>query len=380
MDFTLSADQRELVGLAEKILTDRVDPARLTHIEAGIEGIDRELWQVLADTGLLGIGLPVELGGSDTGFLEMCLLLEQLGRRVAPVPLWPTLVLGARAVLEFGTHRQRQRWLPQVSAGTAILTGALNGVDPRAGCGPITGRVDGAGLRIQGRAMSVPAAHVAARIVLPVHLGGVDWRLVLLDPDSPGVHRVSAVTTDRQVHQHLHLDDVPIYADDIMLTPPGSVDRLLQLAQAGLCALQVGVIDEAIALTTAHIVTRTQFGRPIASFQAVVMRCADAYIDLQAMRLTMLHAAWLLDAGQPAPAEVAVAKWWACTAGLRTVHSALHLHGGIGNDVEYPLHRYFLWSRQIGLTLGGAAEQLATLSRMVATLDPTGASPVPDPR
>jgi alkylation response protein AidB-like acyl-CoA dehydrogenase len=375
MDFTLSADQLELVGLAEKIFTDRVDMARLAQVEAGTARVDDELWQVLADTGLLGIGLPAEFGGSDTGFLEMCLVLEQVGRRVAPVPLWATLVLGARAILEFGTAGQRQRWLPQVSAGTAILTGALNGVDPRADHGPVTARPDGAGLRIDGRAMSVPAAHVAARIVLPVHIAGDGWRLVLLDPDSPGVHRVSAVTTDRQVHQHLHLHDVRIDPDDIMLTPPGSVARLLELAQAGLCAMQVGVIQEAIALTTAHIVARTQFGRPIASFQAVVMRCADAYIDLQAMRLTMLHAAWLLDAGRPASAEIAVAKWWACTAGHRSMHSALHLHGGIGNDVEYPLHRYFLWSRQIGLTLGGAAEQLATLSTMVRSLDPDGAGP-----
>jgi alkylation response protein AidB-like acyl-CoA dehydrogenase len=127
-----------------------------------------------------------------------------------------------------------------------------------------------------------------------------------------------------------------------------------------------GVAAEAVRITGEYTVSREQFGRPIATFQAVGQRAADAYVDAQAIRLTMLQAAWRLAAGFPADREVAIAKYWAAAGGQRVVHAAQHLHGGMGVDRDYPLHRYFLLAKQLELTLGGATRQLADLGRMLA--------------
>jgi alkylation response protein AidB-like acyl-CoA dehydrogenase len=149
------------------------------------------------------------------------------------------------------------------------------------------------------------------------------------------------------------------------------LDWLLERATVAYCAVVVGVCEEALRLTAEYTRTREQFGRPIASFQAVGQRAADAYIDTEAVRLTAMHAAWRLSSGLPAAEEVAVAKVWAADAGQRVVHAAQHLHGGLGVDRDYPLHRYFLWAKQLELTLGGATAQLRHLGSLLAN-EPVG--------
>jgi alkylation response protein AidB-like acyl-CoA dehydrogenase len=133
----------------------------------------------------------------------------------------------------------------------------------------------------------------------------------------------------------------------------------------------VGVCEEALRLTAEYTKTREQFGRVIASFQAVGQRAAEAYIDTEAIRLTAIQAAWRLASGLPAAEEVAVAKFWAADGGQRVVHAAQHLHGGMGVDRDYPLHRYFLWAKQLELTLGGATTQLRHLGALLAS-EPVG--------
>ncbi len=142
---------------------------------------------------------------------------------------------------------------------------------------------------------------------------------------------------------------------------------LEERAQVGLAALQLGIAEEALRRTAAYTSQRKQFGKPIGSFQGVSLRAADAYIDVEALRSTLWQAIWRLEEGLPATAQVAAAKWWACRGGQRVVHSAQHLHGGIGADLDYPIHRYFLWARQVELTLGGAAPQLARIGAQLAT-------------
>jgi alkylation response protein AidB-like acyl-CoA dehydrogenase len=137
-------------------------------------------------------------------------------------------------------------------------------------------------------------------------------------------------------------------------------------ATTALCAIQLGVADRVLRMTARYTTERQQFDRPVGSFQAVHQRAADAFIDVEAMRLTLWQAAFRLGQGEEAPAEVAVAKFWASEAGHRVAYAAQHLHGGIGVDVDYPVHRYYLWARQIELTLGSAAPQLETLGRLLA--------------
>jgi acyl-CoA dehydrogenase len=191
----------------------------------------------------------------------------------------------------------------------------------------------------------------------------------LVDPAGPGVARQTAQTTDRGVAGHLTFTRTPVAPEDVLGGEDVGDDTtgwILDRAMVGLCALQVGVAEEALRMAAEYTSGRHQFGRPLATFQGAALKAADAYIDTEAMRATMWQAAWRLSQGIDAGDAVAVAKWWAADAGHRVVHTTQHLHGGLGADVDYPIHRYFLWGKQIEVTLGGASQQLGRLGREIA--------------
>ena len=150
------------------------------------------------------------------------------------------------------------------------------------------------------------------------------------------------------------------------------LDWLEQRANVGHCALQVGVTEAAMRRTAEYISERKQFGVPLGSFQALAMRMADSYIDVEAIRTTYWLAMWRLSEGLDARAEVRAAKWWACDAAHRVVCTAQHLHGGMGADVEYPIHRFFLMAKQISYSLGNASNQLEKLGKLLAEDDSLG--------
>jgi acyl-CoA dehydrogenase len=151
---------------------------------------------------------------------------------------------------------------------------------------------------------------------------------------------------------------VPLTDDRLLENGAGTLRRRAVL---GLCAAQLGVAERALELTAEHARTRIQFGRPIGAFQAVRQRLADAHIDTEAIRLTMWQAAWRLSAGLPCDGELATAKFWAAEAGHRVAHTAVHLHGGTGIDVDHPLHRYYLAATHHEFALGGATASLLSL-------------------
>ena len=180
-----------------------------------------------------------------------------------------------------------------------------------------------------------------------------------------------ALTTNREVHPHLHLDGVTVGPDDVLAGgDPGRgaevLTWMLERAWTGLCALQVGITEAAVRQTAEYLNTREQFGLPLATFQATKMRAADAAIDTEAIRVTTWQAAWRLDDGLDASRAVNVAAWFASESGQRVVFATQHLHGGMGADISYPIHRYFLWGKQIELLLGSPSAQLARLGRQVA--------------
>ena len=371
MDFSLTPEQEALRELARAILGDHVTHERLKAIEAGGEWVDRATWAELARARLLGLALPEALGGSGLGLLELCLLLEQVGSAVAPVPVLATLVLGALPIGEFGTAAQRSRWLPGVAAGDTILTAALveTGSDDPARPST-TARRDGTTWRLDGVKVCVPAAHLAARVLVPARTGDSAIGLFLLDPGTSGVKADRQMTTSGEPQARLTLSGATVAADDVLGDPLRGAPLVVWLTEralVGLSAIQVGVTERALRMTADYTSKREQFGRPIASFQAVHQRAADAYIDVEAIRLTMWQAAWRLAAGRPASAEVAVAKYWASEAAHRVVYAAQHLHGGIGVDVDYPLHRYYLWSKQSELSLGSGMRQLVRLGGELAS-------------
>jgi 3-oxocholest-4-en-26-oyl-CoA dehydrogenase beta subunit len=370
MDFSLTEEQEATRDLARQILSDRITHERLKELEAGGEGFDRDTWAELAKAGLLGIALPEDAGGSGLGFVALCQLLEEVGRTVAPVPVLPTVVLGALPIAQFGTEEQRQRYLPGVVAGDIVLTAALveTGTDPLHPT--TTARPDGDGWRVDGVKTLVPAGLIADRILVLASAGDDGAIVVLIvDPAASGVTLERQDTTSGIPQARVELDGVHVDGSDVLgdaESGAGIVDWIVERATAGMCSIATGVCEQALRMTAEYTKTREQFERPIATFQAVGQRAADAYIDTEAIRLTALQAAWRLEAGLPAAAEVAVAKFWAADGGQRVVHAAQHLHGGIGVDRDYPLHRYFLWAKELELTLGGATPQLLKLGGILA--------------
>ena len=368
MDFGLNEEQEAVRDLARRILGDRTTPERLTQLEGGEDPFDRSTWSELGEAGLLGIGVPEDLGGGGLGLLEVCLVLEEVGRHVAPLPVLPSVVMGAMAVAAFGTDEQRKELVPAAAAGRLLLTSAL----VEAGAAPETpttvARRDGDDWRLDGVKLCVPAGMVAEQVLVPATTDdGV--AVFLVDPTGPGVTRERLDTTSGLPEARLDLQGATVAAERVLAQPGRGetvVDWVLQRATVGLCATMVGVCEKALELTAEHTKTRVQFDRPIATFQAVAQRAADAYIDTEAVRLTTWQAAWRLSENLSAAEEVAVAKFWAADGGQRVVHAAQHLHGGLGVDRDYPLHRYFLWAKQLELTLGGATASLLRLGRALA--------------
>jgi len=370
MDFHFSDEQLAVAEAATGVFDGLVNPERIGTIEQTDDRIDRALWQALADADLLGIAVPESEGGAGYGLMELCLLLEAQGNAVAPVPLWATLVLGALPIAHFGSDAQRSRWLPGVVSGDVILTAALTGSAASPTSAPaVRATPAGDGWALEGTELAVPQAHLADRIVVPARTEDGGVLLALVDPTATGVWLERAVTTNREVHPHLHLAGVTLGSDDILVgADMGRVtlDFLVVAATVALCALQVGVCEAALTQTAAYLNGRQQFGRPLSTFQATMLRAADAAIDIEAMRVTWHNAAWRFDTGRDAADAARVAKWQAAERGQRTVHATQHLHGGMGADITYPIHRYFLWGKQIELLLGGPSAQLARLGAEIA--------------
>jgi 3-oxocholest-4-en-26-oyl-CoA dehydrogenase beta subunit len=383
MDFAYGEEQEAVKELADRIFTERSTPERLKAVEAAADAsgpFDRDLWADLAGAGLLGIGLPEDVGGAGLDFVAVCLVVEAAGRTAAHVPVVETLVYGAATIDRFGTAQQRSTWLPRVAAGELVLTAGLaelvgDVVVPGDATPATTATPDGAGgWRLDGTKACVPAGLVADLVLVPATLLGQGGK-----PEGVGVFLVATdadgVSRTRQDGPALPeaLVDLSgvVVGEDALLGGPGAdgaiaITFAAQHAVAALCVEEAGATAASVALIGEYTKTREQFGKPIATFQAVGQRAADAYVDAEAIRLTAWQAAWRLSAGLPATAELAVAKFWAADGGQRVVHAAVHLHGGVGVDRDYPLHRYFLLTRQIELTLGGAHESLRRLGAVLA--------------
>jgi alkylation response protein AidB-like acyl-CoA dehydrogenase len=269
-------------------------------------------------------------------------------------------VLGALPLAEFGSAAQQQAWLPRVARGAAILTAAL------AGDRPVQATRAGDTWRLTGARLCVPAAEIADAMLVPAETGPGATSVFLVETRARGVKPVPLATTSGQPESIVELAD----AQGALVGREGDGARIVEWislrATSALCMVTLGACESALELTKEYAKTRKQFDQPIAMFQAVGHRAADAYIDTEAVRLTAWQAAWRISQGLDAGVQVAVAKFWAGEGGKRVVHAAQHLHGGIGVDREYPLHRYFLVQRQLELTLGSGTPQLVKLGEMLA--------------
>ena len=362
MDFHFSEEQTTLRELAREIFEKELSPERLKEVEAEGDWFDRELWAKLAEANLLGLAVPEALGGMGMGFLELCVLLQELGRVVAPLPALPALVYGGLAIARFGSDAQQQRWLAPLASGEVVLTGAFEPGEVAAA------QRSGEGWRLDGVFRNVPAVHLAKRILLPA--GTPEGEAVfLVDPEAKGVSLVRQSTSRKEPVFEVSLAGVGASDDDV-LREEGITAWISERACVALAALQSGVSERALEITTAYVKEREQFGAPLGALPAVQHRCANAYIDLDAMRWVMWSAAWKLATERPASRDALIAKFWAADAGSRIATATQHLHGGMGVDLDYPIHRYFLWTKTLELALGAATPQLVELGRDMARSGP----------
>ena len=373
MDFALSEEQTAIRDLAAQILTDQLPPERLRELEKDdADWFARDVWAELAKADLLGLCLPESVGGGGYGAFELGLILEQVGRSVAPVPVLATIALGAQPIAQFGTDAQKAELLPKVIDGTLVLTAALSegGVGLPPAVPATTATSSGDGWTISGTKALVPAAHLAGRVLVPAATGDGTSTVFLVDPSAAGVSAERNTSINDEPLTTLTFDGVAVGADDVVGGVDGGAEVvawILDRAIAGLCATQAGVCEAALRITATYTSERKQFDTPIATFQAVAHRMADAYIDTEAIRLTAYQAAWRLDAGVDASEELAIAKFWSAEGAERVVHAAQHLHGGIGVDLDYPVHRTFRWAKHVELTLAGGTAHLQRLGELLAT-------------
>ena len=289
VDFTLSEEQAELGGLARKILAERAAP-----------------WGDLAAAGVLAAGLPVDLEGAGLGLLEQCSVLVEVGRAVADVPYLASVVVGAGAVAEYGTEAQRSRWARPAGRGSVVLTAALaeeDGDDPGRPSATAVRRPGGSWV-LSGVKTAVDYAPAADVFLVPCASASEGVLVFLVSPSDAGVTVEAQALTSLAPAGRVVLGSVVV--DDSRVLGAGSdvAGWLVGRATVGLCAMQVGVLERALELTAEHARTRVQFGRPIGAFQAVAQRLADAAVDVEAVRLTMWQAAWLLASGSSGPSLI----------------------------------------------------------------------------
>jgi alkylation response protein AidB-like acyl-CoA dehydrogenase len=361
MDFTTTEAAQDLSGLVGTIVDAVCTPAHQRDLDGLDQRFDRELWRKLVDADILSTAAPESLGGGGFGVLEQAAVLTALGRQLAAVPYLESVVLGAGALARFGSPELQQSWGVPAVSGEKILTVALDG---EFGQGPVQATGTGDSYRLTGARTQVAYGPVTDAYLVPAESDSGTLVFLIASTD-PGVSVTALDTTGRGSVGLLDLAGVEV--DSARVVGGGDVvSWLSSLKMLGYSAFQLGVLERSLELTADYARTREQFDRPIGSFQAVAQRLADGYIDVKGLRLVLTQAAWRLDEDLPADTEVATAAFWAADAGHRVAHTTVHVHGGVGIDIDHPVHRYFLAAKQIEFAVGGATGQLRHIGRELA--------------
>ena len=359
MEFSLTPEQHAVAALAEDLFGAHGSDDHVRAIAQAGATIDMPLWRKLAETSLLDLAMPESDGGSGLGMLELGLVLEQQGRFLAAAPLWQHQLAGL-TIATHGKPALRQRVLPAIANGEQVAALASEC------CAEQGLRASRAanGWTLNGTLAAVLLDDVHTWLLAPASTpAGV--RLFLIPASQPGIHRTRGLLTDFQPVCDLTFDNAEVAADSDL--DAAALDWLEPRIALCLSALQLGVLAEALRRAAAYVSERHQFGRPLGSFQAIAVRAADAYIEVELLRSALWQLAWRLDQDLPAIAAARVCKHQASQAGHLVSHTAQHFHGGVGADLQYPIHRFYLKSRALEMSGGGAEAQLARIGRDLAS-------------
>ena len=359
MKLTLTEEQEMLKKTARDFLADNCSKTLVKQMEESETGYFRELWQEMGELGWMGLAFPEKYGGGDMSFLDLAILLEEMGRACLPGPFFSTVILGGLSILDLGSEEQKQEYLPKLIRGEKIFTLALT--EPgyhnyEASSVTVEAAPDDGNYTINGTKLFVPDAHIADYLLCVARTKPKDGiTIFLVDAKNPRINYTTLKTIAGDKLCEVVFDQMPIPKANILgrLNQGWSaVQKIIQRAAVGKCCEMVGNIQRVLEMTVDYAKERKQFDRPIGSFQAIQHYCADMATDVDSARFSTYQAAWMLSEGLPCTKEVAIAKAWIGEASQRVFALAHQIHGAIGATIEHDLHYYTRRAKAAELTFG----------------------------
>jgi len=362
MDLALSEEQEMLKKMARDFLTDKFPKTVVKQIEETEPGYSPEIWQEMAGLGWMGLVFPEKYGGAGMNFLDLAVLLEEMGRACLPGPYFSSVILGGLPILDIGSEEQKQEYLPKIASGELIFTLALTETSARYDATSITVKATGQNndYILSGTKLFVPDAHIADYILCVARTGdgakaedGIT--IFIVDAKSPGTSCTVLKTIANDKLCEVVFDQVKVAKENIL----GELDqgwsevkKIIQRAAVAKCCEMVGCIQQALDMTIDYAKERKQFDRPIGSFQVIQHYCADMLTDVEGTRLSAYQAAWMISEGLPCTQEVAIAKAWAGEACQRVMALAHQIHGAIGVTIDHDLQYYTRRAKAAEVTFG----------------------------
>ena len=364
MDFALSEEQEMLRNSARDFLTKECPKTLVRQMETDEKGYSPNLWKGMADLGWTGLVFPETYGGSGMTFLDLAVLIEELGRALAPSPFLPTVVYCGLPILAAGTEEQKKQFLPKIAKGDMIMTLALTEPSATWDAGGITVKAtaEGDDFVISGTKLFVSDAHIASYLLVVARTKEGKHKeegitLFLVDAKSPGIKLNPLKTMGSDKQFEIIFNKVKVPKKNIL----GKLDHgwsiiqdLIPKATLAQCALMVGGAQQVLEMTVSYAKERVQFGKPIGSFQAIQHKCANMATDVDGSRFITYQAAWKLNEGLNCALEVSMAKAWVSEAYRRTCAEGHQIHGGIGFIKDHDMQLYYRRAKASELAFGDA--------------------------
>jgi len=361
MKLTLTEEQEMLRKTARDFLTDKCSKKFVKQMEESETGYSGELWQEMAELGWMGLAFPGKYGGGDMSFLDLAILLEEMGRACLPGPFFSTVVLGGLSILDVGNEEQKQEHLPQLIRGKRLFTLALTEPGRHnydASSVAMEATRDDDSYIINGTKLFVPDAHVADYLLCVARTkprSGIT--VFLVDAKSPKMKHTVLKTIAGDKLCEVVFDQLSVAKANILgrLNQGWSpVEKIIQRAAVGKCCEMVGNVQRVLEMTVDYAKERKQFDRPVGSFQIIQHYCADMATDVDSARFSTYQAAWMLSEGLLCAKEVAIAKAWISQASQRVFALAHQIHGAIGVTIEHDLHYFTRRAKAAEVAFGDA--------------------------
>lgn len=349
MDLTLTEEQRLIQSTARELLDARRAGAGVRAVAGEPAGHSGALWKEMVELGWTGMAIPERYGGLAAGFLEACLLIEELGRAAVPAPYLTTVACCGMPIARYAAPDQRGAWLGAIARGRVMTAVARDRWDPT---GPVLTET-AQGFVLDGTADYVPYARAADDLLIVGERPDGRRTALLVDAATPGIERRALEAVGIHPLDRLIFEGVTVAADRALPADGGAVaDAITAYGAAATCAEMIGGAERVLDMTVEYATAREQFGRPIGTFQAVQHHCADMAVDVLGSRLVAYEAIWRLAADRSAGDEVSIAKAWVSEAYQRLCATGHQVHGAIGFTAEHDLHLYLRHATAAALAFG----------------------------